>query len=209
MTILVDTSYLFALTNQNDSSHPICAQFAQTVREPLVIPLTVLPEIAYLLDARLGHRVMQPFVAQVARPWWALEPITPPDLERTAELLAQYRDSRLDFVDATLVALAFNLNKWFFFLTQGRKGAEGAGKGVTFASLRLCVKKRFVHVICVLILRTPHQHQKRPVDKSTGRKKQSQHHGRCYACPIKSAAILPEANTPGNPAPGCVPAPTK
>ncbi|MDA0245293.1 MAG: PIN domain-containing protein [Chloroflexi bacterium] len=110
MTILVDTSYLFALTNQNDSSHTICAQFAQTVREPLVIPLTVLPEIAYLLDARLGHRVMQQFVAQVARPWWTLEPITPPDLERTAELLAQYSDSRLDFVDATLVALAERLN---------------------------------------------------------------------------------------------------
>lgn len=27
--------------------------------------------------------------------------------------------------------------------------------------------------------------------------------------PINSAAILPEARTPGRPAPGCVPAPTK
>jgi uncharacterized protein len=110
MTILVDTSYLFALTNQNDRSHALCAQFAQTVREPLVVPQTVLPEIAYLLDARLGHGVMQRFVGQMARPLWHIEPLNTADLERTAEILAQYNSARLDFVDATLVALAERLN---------------------------------------------------------------------------------------------------
>lgn len=110
MTALIDTSYLFALINPNDRSHTKCVQFAQTVSEPLIVPMTVLPEIAYLLDSRLGHAVMRQFVAQLLRPHWSIEPVTSADWQRTTEILHQYRDSRLDFVDATSIALAERLN---------------------------------------------------------------------------------------------------
>ena len=107
---LVDTSFLFALTNRNDTSHSACVSVAQSLRSRLIIPLTVLPEVAYLLDTRLGHHIMQQFIEQISQPAWTLETIHPDDWSRVVGLLKKYHDSRLDFVDATLIAMAERLN---------------------------------------------------------------------------------------------------
>ena len=110
MTVLVDTSFLFALVNRNDKSHAACATVAQSLQTRLIIPLTGLPEIAYLLDVRLGHHVMRQFVRQITQPAWTLEAPSHDDLLRAGNLLEQYGDTRLDFVDATLIAIAERLN---------------------------------------------------------------------------------------------------
>ncbi|MDX1520280.1 MAG: PIN domain-containing protein [Anaerolineae bacterium] len=110
MTVLVDTSFLFALTNRNDTSHDACVRVAQSLRTRLVVPITVLPEIAYLLDVRLGHQVMQQFVEQITRPAWSLEGVYQADLQRAGAILKQYHDNRLDFVDSTIIALAERIN---------------------------------------------------------------------------------------------------
>jgi len=110
ITALVDTSFLFALTNRNDASHSACAAVTQSVRLQPVVPVTVLPEIAHLLDAQLGHHIMQQFVEQITQPIWTLETLTRDDLQRAAGLLQQYHDNRLDFVDATIIAIAERLN---------------------------------------------------------------------------------------------------
>ena len=110
MTALVDTSFLFALTNRNDASHSACAAVAQSMRFQPVVPVTVLPEIAYLLDARLGHHIMQQFVEQITQPAWTLESPTTVDVQRAAALLQKYHDNRLDFVNATIIAIAERLN---------------------------------------------------------------------------------------------------
>lgn len=110
MTTLVDTSFLFALTNRNDASHQACTDVAQTLRDRLVVPVTVLPEVAYLIDSRLGHHVMQQFVNQMTRPAWGLEAIQQRDLLRAIKILKQYEDSHLDFVDSTIIAIAERLH---------------------------------------------------------------------------------------------------
>lgn len=109
MSLLVDTSFLFALMNSNERHHAACVQTASTVKGRLIVPLTVLPEIAYLLDSRLGHHVMRQFVHQITQPVWTLVAPDSADLVRAASVLDQYQDSRLDFVDATLVAIAERL----------------------------------------------------------------------------------------------------
>ena len=110
MATLVDTSYLFALTNQNDQNHAACLEVATTLQGVLILPITVLPEIAYLLDSRLGHHVMRQVMEQLVQPAWTLEMVNQVDLERANAILAQYADNRLDFVDATIVAIAERLN---------------------------------------------------------------------------------------------------
>ena len=110
MAALVDTSFLFALTNQNDKSHTACVATAQNIRTRLIVPVTVLPEIAYLLDARLGHHIMRQFVKQIVNLGWSVESLNEGDLARAGELLEKYGDNRLDFVDATIVAIAERLN---------------------------------------------------------------------------------------------------
>jgi predicted nucleic acid-binding protein len=52
---------------------------------------------------------MRAFIRQVQYPSWHIENLAVDDLYRSHQLLAQYSDARLDFVDATLVAIAERL----------------------------------------------------------------------------------------------------
>ena len=108
-TAILDTSFLFSLMNPHDRHHTICHEVARTFTGRPVIPVAVLPEVAYLLDSRLGHHVMRRFLRQLQQPVWDVEPLYSEDLRRCTELLEVYGDNRLDFVDATIVATAERL----------------------------------------------------------------------------------------------------
>jgi predicted nucleic acid-binding protein len=110
MTTLVDTSFLVSLANPRELSHRKCLAVAQSIRTALLIPVTVLPEAAYLIGDRLGHRAMRQFVHSTRNPAWTFIPLLNSDLERAAELLDQYYDAKLDFVDATIITMAERLN---------------------------------------------------------------------------------------------------
>jgi len=106
MTAILDTSFLFALTAQNDRNHAPVLAIAQTLNEPLMLPTVVLPEICYLLTSRLGHRAMRQFIANLTISTTQLEPLSATDLVRSREILDQYADSQLDFTDTAIIALA-------------------------------------------------------------------------------------------------------
>ncbi len=110
MAILTDTSFLVSLTNPRERQYEACVQIARETRESLIVPVTVLPEAAYLIGERLGHRFMRAFVRQMQQPGWEIEPLQAQDLARSAELLEQYGDSEIDFVDTTIIATAERLN---------------------------------------------------------------------------------------------------
>jgi hypothetical protein len=107
---LLDTSFLFALADASDRWHARVLDVARDLNQPLILPLPVLPEICYLLTSRLGHAVMRRFLVELAASDTVLEPIDKADLRRVNELLEQYADSRLDFVDAAMIAIAERKN---------------------------------------------------------------------------------------------------
>ncbi|BAZ53340.1 hypothetical protein NIES4103_60140 [Nostoc sp. NIES-4103] len=109
MTAILDTSFLFALTDESDRNHRLVLAAVQRVNEPLVLPVVVLPEICYLIASRLGHRAMRRFVSSLTTSAVQIEPITSEDLVRIHEVLVQYADSQLDFTDAAIVAIAERL----------------------------------------------------------------------------------------------------
>jgi predicted nucleic acid-binding protein len=109
MPTLVDTSFIFALANQNDRSHAACADLARSISGGLVVPVTVLPEVMYLATERLGHHIMRQLVRQLTSRAWTLENLSQEDLARASAVLDRYADSSLDFVDATIVAIAERL----------------------------------------------------------------------------------------------------
>lgn len=65
MTAILDTSFLFALTDQSDRNHQRVLSHAQNINERLVLPVVVLPEICYLVASRLGHQAMRRFLASL------------------------------------------------------------------------------------------------------------------------------------------------
>lgn len=103
---LLDTGFLFALADSNDGNHGRVLEAVQDFTGSLLLPIPVLPEICYLLASRLGHGAMRRFLQELAATDIGLESIDLADLERINELLDQYADSHLDFVDAALVTIA-------------------------------------------------------------------------------------------------------
>jgi predicted nucleic acid-binding protein len=103
---LLDTSFLFALADSNDRNHQRVVEAAQSLAHLLLLPVPVMPEICYLLASRLGHGAMRRFLEELAASDIDLVPIDRTDLQRISELLDQYADSRLDFVDAAPITIS-------------------------------------------------------------------------------------------------------
>ena len=110
MTAILDTSFLFALTDQSDRNHQRVLMVAQNANAKLVLPIVVLPEICYLIASRLGHQAMCYFVTSMTPDVVQLEATTREDLVRVQQILEQYADNQLDFTDAAIIATAERLS---------------------------------------------------------------------------------------------------
>lgn len=63
-----------------------------------------------MLTKAAGNRLMAEFLRRLVEMKYEVTPLADSDLSRTADLLDQYHDSRLDFVDASIVAVAERLS---------------------------------------------------------------------------------------------------
>jgi uncharacterized protein len=106
---LVDTGILYALADKDDSWHGRALEFVAGFRGRLIAPSAVVPEICYLLNTYLSPDAEIAFVLSLANHEITIEHFTDRDLARVHELLSQYRDSNIGFVDATCVAVAERL----------------------------------------------------------------------------------------------------
>lgn len=106
MTAILDTSFLFALANRKDLNHARVLEVIQALDEPLLLPCVVIPEVCYLIASRLGHPKMRKFLNDLSTTNIRLEPITGSDLARIHEILDQYADAQLDFVDTAIMTIA-------------------------------------------------------------------------------------------------------
>ena len=108
MPVIVDTGILYAAADVGDAWHERVRAWLDDMSEPLIAPITVVPEVAYLLAARLGPTAERLFVASLAAGEIGVEQITRSDVERCRILLDEY--PHIGFVDASLVALAERLH---------------------------------------------------------------------------------------------------
>jgi len=111
VALLVDTGPLYALVDESDRHHCIVRDYLKDVDEVLVVPFSILPELCYLLGKYLGRRVEAQVVSSLAagEGGFRLENLTAGDLARSAELIDRYSDSKVGFVDTSLVAVAERL----------------------------------------------------------------------------------------------------
>ncbi len=107
MPLLCDTGILYALADRDDAWHVRAAEFFEKERQVLLVPVTVLPEVAYLLRTRLGQVAEKAFADALADGELAVENLSLRDLSRSAELLAEL--PFLGLVDASIVAIAERL----------------------------------------------------------------------------------------------------
>lgn len=103
--ITLDTSGILAALNRADRDHDRARQALASERGPLIVPMGILAEAGYMIEADLGAAVLRQFVRDTAAGHFRLD-CGESDLDRIGELLAQFEDLRIGFADACVVACA-------------------------------------------------------------------------------------------------------
>jgi uncharacterized protein len=119
MATVADTGFVVGLAIVTDTRHAECLTVYRKQQE-IFLPQTVLAEVAYLLTRAGGNRATSTFLMDMARTKYRLIAIEPADVSRSAELLQQYADARIDFVDTTVIAVAERLGAGTILTTDRR-----------------------------------------------------------------------------------------
>lgn len=110
--IICDTGPIFAAADRRDADHHACVELFTGLRlagRRLLLPQTVMAEVGYMLEAKVGTFAEVAFLESVASGSFELVNLTQSDAARIAELVARYDDLPLGTTDASLIALAERL----------------------------------------------------------------------------------------------------
>ena len=110
MAVLLDSGFLFASLNSSEAEHKATIRVLEDIREPIVLPVPAITEVAYLLARDISNEAAADFIASLASTELTLEVPHQEDYSRSSEILRQYSDAKLDFVDALIVAIAERRN---------------------------------------------------------------------------------------------------
>ncbi len=110
MSFLLDTSFLYAFLNRKEQNHERVLAIAQTIHEPVILPVPAITEVAYLLLRDVNSDAVANFIASLATTDFVLESPQTEDYTRASEVIRRYRDGHVDFVDAIIVAMAERLS---------------------------------------------------------------------------------------------------
>jgi predicted nucleic acid-binding protein len=122
MALIVDTGVLYALADEDDDWHERARSLLEERPDVLLVPLTVVPEVAYLIHHRLGPLSEQAFIRSIAAGELSMQSLTARDFERATSILGRYPD--IGFVDASVVAIAERLRLRTIATTDRRHFGE-------------------------------------------------------------------------------------
>jgi len=86
MSFLLDTSFLYAFLNRTDQNHERVVAVAQTIHEPVILPVPAITEVAYLLLRDLNSDAVADFIASLATNDFVLESPQTRDDTRASEV---------------------------------------------------------------------------------------------------------------------------
>lgn len=109
VAVLVDTGVFVSAADRDEPRHRRCAELLEEHRGELVVAAPVIPETAWLLEARLGSSAEVRFLRLVTSGEVDLVDLTLPDYQRCIVLIERYADLGLGLVDASVVTVAENL----------------------------------------------------------------------------------------------------
>ncbi len=103
--ITLDTSAVFALLNRRDPAHLEVRQILEGDPGPYLLPAGILAEATYLIEDRLGARVLDAFLNDIETGAITFDG-GESDWPRIRELVVRYADLPLGAADASVVACA-------------------------------------------------------------------------------------------------------
>jgi uncharacterized protein len=109
VAVVVDTSVFVSAADTDEPRHDECAELLDRHGGELVVPAPVVPETAWLIEARLGPSAEVRFLRLVTSRKIDVVDLTVDDYERCVTLIERYADLGIGMVDASIVTVAENL----------------------------------------------------------------------------------------------------
>lgn len=107
--LLVDAGALVAALDADEHEHEPCVALLTNHPGPLIVPILVITEVAYLVGERVGAAAELRVLADFAGGNLIAEPVEARDWQRMIELVWHYQDFPLGTVDASVIAAAERL----------------------------------------------------------------------------------------------------
>lgn len=109
MASLIDSGFLVAVISANDRMHRPCAEVLELELTPFLLSV-ILTEVAYLTIRDAGYPAFIRLMRAIGRKELPVVFPAIADFARAADIMEKYVDSRVDFVDCMIVAMAERLN---------------------------------------------------------------------------------------------------
>jgi predicted nucleic acid-binding protein len=109
MNTLVDTGFSLAVFSKNDKNHILARRHFSAVSGALLLPAITLPEVTYHLHQLGGSNTVSSALRAIQRSRFEIIDMISEDYQQSATILEKYADTRIDFVDACIMALAERL----------------------------------------------------------------------------------------------------
>jgi hypothetical protein len=133
VTVIAHTGALYALIDASDRWHERIMEWWSRNTQPIVVPVTVLPELCYLLQKRIGPRAENALIRAVADGEFVVEQIDAEDWPGIALLAERHSDLPLGFVDASVAVVAERLDAREILTTdRAHFGVVRSSKGRPF-----------------------------------------------------------------------------
>ncbi|MEB3883811.1 PIN domain-containing protein [Lyngbya sp. CCY1209] len=107
---IADTGFVVALLNRGDRNHEAVVEVYRQMAS-IGLPQPALTEIAYLVGRDGGIGTAVKFLRSIETSRFCPIAMTSGDFDRVADILEMYQDSRIDFVDACVMAVAERFNR--------------------------------------------------------------------------------------------------
>lgn len=103
--LVLDTSVIYAAADRRDAAHERCRTLLAESEERLVLPAPTLPELDYLFRHRGVPEGTLTILSDIGRGSLSVLDPTHDDLHRASQVLQDYADLDVGFVDATVLAI--------------------------------------------------------------------------------------------------------
>jgi predicted nucleic acid-binding protein len=107
--IVADTGAVYALVDSRDRHHRALRILFESDPQAWVLPWAILPEVDYLLGKRLGRRVEESFLEDLAEGRFAVAWGDERDLQEARRICQRHRALKFGLVDAIVMAVAERL----------------------------------------------------------------------------------------------------
>ena len=107
--LIVDAGPLYAAAARGDRHHDASVELLTRAPRPLIIPVLVVTEVAYLMGDRIGPKAELAFARSIHHGELVIGQVAASDWGRIESLVDEYADMRLGVVDASVIALAERL----------------------------------------------------------------------------------------------------